>query len=274
MQGNCCRGVGIMFNHVQTTCVLLSTAGKNARTVMIANVSPNSGSCEHTLNTLRYADRVKGEPLAFNYPSLAQGSGCDRGYHAMIAWQAMLVNVAIPCQSTKCLQRSASLAALLATWVVRLQLQRRPHRPTALLLNRRRHGSCRRLVRQHPSLRLCPWASSRQPQGCLRHRRPLLHAAQQLLRRLLGLLAACPAGGMDQASHRDPWRHLLLQRRHLHSPTSSLRRSLPTRPSSGRLPRPHLCSSLLVCRSRGGTRHLPAPPQLPAPAAGTACWGR
>jgi len=35
-------------------------AGKNARTVMIANVSPNSGSCEHTLNTLRYADRVKG----------------------------------------------------------------------------------------------------------------------------------------------------------------------------------------------------------------------
>jgi hypothetical protein len=26
---------------------------------MIANISPASGSCEHTLNTLRYADRVK-----------------------------------------------------------------------------------------------------------------------------------------------------------------------------------------------------------------------
>ncbi|EFN51754.1 hypothetical protein CHLNCDRAFT_16969, partial [Chlorella variabilis] len=38
-----------------------SFVGKNARTVMIANVSPNSGSCEHTLNTLRYADRVKGK---------------------------------------------------------------------------------------------------------------------------------------------------------------------------------------------------------------------
>lgn len=26
---------------------------------MIANVSPAAGCCEHTLNTLRYADRVK-----------------------------------------------------------------------------------------------------------------------------------------------------------------------------------------------------------------------
>lgn len=30
-----------------------------ARTVMIANISPGAQSCEHTLNTLRYADRVK-----------------------------------------------------------------------------------------------------------------------------------------------------------------------------------------------------------------------
>lgn len=37
-----------------------SFIGEEARTVMIANVSPNSSSCEHTLNTLRYADRVKG----------------------------------------------------------------------------------------------------------------------------------------------------------------------------------------------------------------------
>ena len=37
-----------------------SFVGDDARTVMIANVSPNSASCEHTLNTLRYADRVKG----------------------------------------------------------------------------------------------------------------------------------------------------------------------------------------------------------------------
>lgn len=37
-----------------------SFVGEEARTVMIANVSPNAMSCEHTLNTLRYADRVKG----------------------------------------------------------------------------------------------------------------------------------------------------------------------------------------------------------------------
>ena len=31
----------------------------NCRTVMIANVSPHISACEHTMNTLRYADRVK-----------------------------------------------------------------------------------------------------------------------------------------------------------------------------------------------------------------------
>lgn len=32
---------------------------KNCKTVMIGNISPALSSCEHTLNTLRYADRVK-----------------------------------------------------------------------------------------------------------------------------------------------------------------------------------------------------------------------
>ena len=36
-----------------------SFIGKNCMTLMIANISPSSGSVEHTLNTLRYAYRVK-----------------------------------------------------------------------------------------------------------------------------------------------------------------------------------------------------------------------
>ena len=36
-----------------------SFVGANSRTVMVATVAPGERSCEHTLNTLRYADRVK-----------------------------------------------------------------------------------------------------------------------------------------------------------------------------------------------------------------------
>lgn len=35
-----------------------SFTGK-CKTVMIGNISPSNASSEHTLNTLRYADRVK-----------------------------------------------------------------------------------------------------------------------------------------------------------------------------------------------------------------------
>ncbi|XP_063152631.1 kinesin-like protein KIF2B [Candoia aspera] len=45
-----------------------SFVGENSCTCMIATISPGMKSCEHTLNTLRYADRVKGlvvDPSAF-----------------------------------------------------------------------------------------------------------------------------------------------------------------------------------------------------------------
>ena len=45
----------------------------NSRTVMISRVSPNAGSCEHTLNTLRYADRVK-SLLKSGNPKIDQAS--------------------------------------------------------------------------------------------------------------------------------------------------------------------------------------------------------
>ncbi len=47
------------FRGSKLTLVLKDSFMGNCRTLMIANVSPSAGCCEHTLNTLRYADRVK-----------------------------------------------------------------------------------------------------------------------------------------------------------------------------------------------------------------------
>lgn len=61
----CIRALGAGHDHVpfrgsKLTQVLKdSFVGKVSRTVMIANLSPASGSCEHSINTLRYASRVK-----------------------------------------------------------------------------------------------------------------------------------------------------------------------------------------------------------------------
>lgn len=61
----CIRAMGKNSSHVpfrssKLTMVLRdSFIGENARTCMIAMIGPGHSSCEHTLNTLRYADRVK-----------------------------------------------------------------------------------------------------------------------------------------------------------------------------------------------------------------------
>ncbi|KAL0905839.1 hypothetical protein M5K25_024279 [Dendrobium thyrsiflorum] len=51
--------VHIPFRGSKLTEVLRDSFIGDSRTVMISCFSPSSGSCEHTLNTLRYADRVK-----------------------------------------------------------------------------------------------------------------------------------------------------------------------------------------------------------------------
>ncbi|VDN60421.1 unnamed protein product [Dracunculus medinensis] len=61
----CIRAMGrnsvhVPFRASKLTLVLRdSFIGSNAKTCMIAMISPGMSSCEHTLNTLRYADRVK-----------------------------------------------------------------------------------------------------------------------------------------------------------------------------------------------------------------------
>ena len=47
------------FRGSKLTMVLKDSFVADAQTVMIANISPNHGACENTLNTLRYAYRVK-----------------------------------------------------------------------------------------------------------------------------------------------------------------------------------------------------------------------
>ncbi|KAJ6731445.1 KINESIN-LIKE PROTEIN [Salix purpurea] len=59
----------IPFRGSKLTEVLRDSFVGDSRTVMISCISPSSGSCEHTLNTLRYADRVK---------SLSKGNSTKR----------------------------------------------------------------------------------------------------------------------------------------------------------------------------------------------------
>ncbi|KAL6537533.1 Kinesin-like protein KIN-13B [Orobanche minor] len=72
----------IPFRGSKLTEVLRDSFVGNSRTVMVSCVSPNSGSCEHTLNTLRYADRVKSlskgnnskKDVSFSYSMLREST--------------------------------------------------------------------------------------------------------------------------------------------------------------------------------------------------------
>ncbi len=60
----CIRALDLEKKHLpfrgsKLTQVLKDSFTGDSKTTMIANVSPANSCCEHTLNTMRYADRVK-----------------------------------------------------------------------------------------------------------------------------------------------------------------------------------------------------------------------
>lgn len=73
------------FRGSKLTLVLKDSFVGHCKTVMIGNISPCASSCEHTLNTLRYADRVKELKKGTNINEDPQLSSLD-----MLAKQLML----------------------------------------------------------------------------------------------------------------------------------------------------------------------------------------
>ncbi|XP_072755307.1 kinesin-like protein KIF2A isoform X6 [Anoplolepis gracilipes] len=70
------KGTHLPFRASKLTQVLRdSFIGEKSKTCMIAMISPGMSSCEHSLNTLRYADRVK--ELAANDPTEVKASPTD-----------------------------------------------------------------------------------------------------------------------------------------------------------------------------------------------------
>eukprot|EP00754_Rhynchopus_humris_P031355 Rhum_TRINITY_DN15333_c12_g1::Rhum_TRINITY_DN15333_c12_g1_i2::g.152446::m.152446/K10393/KIF2_24, MCAK; kinesin family member 2/24 len=70
----CIRGLDLGHQHIKfrgskLTEVLRDSFTGNCRTVMIATMSPSSNNVEHSINTLRYANRVKGLPVKKMEPS-------------------------------------------------------------------------------------------------------------------------------------------------------------------------------------------------------------
>jgi hypothetical protein len=72
----------VPFRGSTLTSVLKDSFIGNCRTVMCANVSPGTSSCEHTMNTLRYANRVKQLK-----GSDKEGKNLNPGYNAYMPHQ-------------------------------------------------------------------------------------------------------------------------------------------------------------------------------------------
>ncbi|KAI7981000.1 Kinesin-like protein KIN-13B [Camellia lanceoleosa] len=92
----------IPFRGSKLTEVLHDSFVGDSRTVMISCISPNSGSCEHTLNTLRYADRVKSLSKGNNSKRDPLSSSTNLRSSIALPLTALEDNILdVPCESNK-----------------------------------------------------------------------------------------------------------------------------------------------------------------------------
>lgn len=92
----------IPFRGSKLTEVLRDSFVGDSRTVMISCISPNSGSCEHTLNTLRYADRVKSLSKGNNSKRDPLSSSTNLRSSIALPLTALEDNILdVPCESNK-----------------------------------------------------------------------------------------------------------------------------------------------------------------------------
>ncbi|CAL5346942.1 unnamed protein product [Camellia sinensis] len=77
--------IHIPFRGSKLTEVLRDSFVGNSRTVMISCISPNAGSCEHTLNTLRYADTEKDDHKINRVKSLSKSGNAKKDQVASLA---------------------------------------------------------------------------------------------------------------------------------------------------------------------------------------------
>ena len=74
------KGAHVPYRGSKLTLILKDCFSPNSKTTMIAMVSPGASSTDHSLNTLRYADRIKEQRVSLRI------FGCHNWYALLFYW--------------------------------------------------------------------------------------------------------------------------------------------------------------------------------------------